>query len=167
MKKLLKLSALSLALIGISSGSYAACTGASCTANPVTATVYTPITITKSHDLVFGKFSPGASTGSINDAASTTGGVTPITDATRGAASFSVSGNVSSAYTVTSVPATVTLTGPGPSMIATLTLVGGTSRTLNGSGADTITIQGSLAVAGSATQTAGNYSGTYDVNVNY
>ncbi len=64
-------------------------------------------------------------------------------------------------YSVT-IPATVSLTGPGSAMTVTLTDPG--AGTLTG-GTDTFNVGGTLAVG--ASQTAGSYSGTYTVSVNY
>ena len=72
-----------------------------------------------------------------------------------------MTGASGASYSVT-VPASVSLTGPGTAMTATLTNDGGGSLT---GGTDTFNVGGTLSVG--ASQTAGSYSGTYTVSVNY
>ncbi len=131
------------------------------------ATVITPISVSAGNDLEFGSFAvDGSTAGTITQAGATTGGVTAASGGTtRSAATFSVSGNGSTPYTFT-LPSTATLSdGASHNMTATLSFASGNaSRTLS-SGAETVTINGSLAVA--ANQTVGSYTGTYDVTVSY
>ena len=131
------------------------------------ARVVTPIAISQTKALEFGSFASSASSGTITQAGTFTGGVTAVSGgATRSAGIFSVTGEaVSTPYTFT-LPATATLTSGANTMTATLSLASGTSsRTLNASGADLVSANGSLAV--SANQAAGTYAGTYTVTVNY
>ena len=163
MKNILKLSAAFLAISSMSSNALAAT--AVGTAN---ARVVTPISVTAGTALEFGSFASSASTGTITQAGVVTGGVTAVTGgATRAAGTFTVNGEAvnGTSYTFT-LPATATLTSGANNMTATLSLAAGTaSRTLNASGVDAVSVNGSLAVA--ASQAAGAYTGTYTVTVNY
>ncbi|WLI90873.1 DUF4402 domain-containing protein [Massilia sp. R2A-15] len=143
-----------------------------------TATVVTPIAVTKATDLVFGSFYPGATTGTVdvntNGTRTVSGGVAVASGgATPSAAKFDVTGQASAAYTITYATG-VTLTGPGAPMaltqISDLTGAGGaatlnTAGTLTAGGTQSIYIGGSLAVG--ANQTAGAYSGTISATVVY
>jgi hypothetical protein len=85
-----------------------------------------------------------------------------VDDSNASAGVFDITGANSEAILV-SVPATATLTGPGTDMTATLSSIDPT--TTDGSGDATLTVYGSLTAA--AAQTAGSYSGTYNVTVIY
>jgi len=123
-----------------------------------------PIAVTQDTALAFGNIGPSAAAGtvivSLAGAQSVTGGVTAL-GGTVAAGAFTVTGASGATYSVT-IPGTVSLTGPGTAMEVTLTDPG--SGTLTG-GTDTFNVGGSLAVG--ANQTAGSYSGTYTVSVNY
>jgi hypothetical protein len=169
MKKFLILSALNLALISISSSSYAA----NSASGNISATVSSAIAIANTTDLLFGRFSvspTNAGTVVINTAGSrsVTSGVTGITSTVQ-AGNFNVSGDANAAYTIT-LPAdgTVTLTnqsGPGTMPVSTFTSNPGSTGTLDGSGAQSLKVGATLNV--SAAQTPGNYTGTYLVSVTY
>ena len=157
------------------SGGASAANNASATA---TATVVTPIAITKAVDLVFGSFYPGASIGTVdvntNGTRSVSGGVTSASGgATPSAAKFDVTGQGSATYTI-AYASGVTLTGPGSPMaltqISDLTGAGGAATlvaagALTAGGTQSIYIGGSLAVG--ANQTAGAYSGNISATVVY
>lgn len=136
------------------------------TAN-ASATVVTAIGISETTAMQFGYFSASGSSGTINQVGSVSGGVTAVgSGIARSAGIFAVSGTGSSSYTFT-LPSSVTLTRSGGSetMDATLSFASGNpSRSLT-SGAEDVTINGSLAVG--ANQAAGAYSGTYTVSVAY
>lgn len=137
--------------------------------------IYKTLSVTQGAALDFGSFVASSSAGTINQSGSTTGGVTAVSSS-RSAGSFTVSGEQQNgiAYSF-SLPATATLscdTGTttscsgAPNMTATLSFsAGSASRTLNASGQDVVTINGSLAVG--ANQLSGVYKGTYNVTVNY
>ncbi|PIW25691.1 MAG: hypothetical protein COW30_18940 [Rhodospirillales bacterium CG15_BIG_FIL_POST_REV_8_21_14_020_66_15] len=123
-----------------------------------------PISVTQDTALAFGNIGPSAASGtvaiSLAGAQSVTGGVTAL-GGTVAAGAFSVTGANGASYSV-SVPASVTLSGPGTAMTATLNHDGGGSLT---AGTDTFNVGGTLSVG--ANQTAGSYSGTYTVSVDY
>ena len=130
------------------------------------ATVLTPINITAPKALTFGTFAPGTVAGTVV--------VTPAgaRSATNALLSTSVAGDFGR-FTVTganltfaiTAPTSVTLLGGGPSMIATLSGIG-TSGTISG-GTVNIDFGGSLAVGTAALQTAGAYSGSFTMQVEY
>lgn len=137
-------------------------------ANSVTAgasvEIAAPVSITQNTALAFGNVGPSALAGtvavSLVGVKSVTGGVSDL-GGTPAAGAFTVTGANGAIYTVT-VPATVSLTGPGTAMTATLVHDGGGALT---GGTDTFNVGGTLAVG--ASQTAGSYSGSYTVSVNY
>jgi hypothetical protein len=89
-------------------------------------------------------------------------GVTYLNGAAAG--TFTATGTAGEPLVVT-FDASDTLTGPGPAMtINAFTPGGATTFT---SGTVTFSVGATLAVAGSSTQTAGNYAGNYNVTVNY
>lgn len=169
--------ALAVVVLGatVLSGSASAANNASATAS---ATVVTPIAITKATDMVFGSFIPTTAAGTIavntDSAVTFTGGVTAAPGgATAAAAKFSVTGEPNATYTIAYAP-TVTLTGPGTAMTLTqvsdLTGAGGAATlvatgTLSGTGAQSIFVGGSLAVG--ANQVSGAYTGNITATVAY
>ncbi|GGE73627.1 DUF4402 domain-containing protein [Massilia psychrophila] len=173
----LKIALVSVLALGATtlSGGASAANNASATA---TATVVTPIAITKSADLVFGSFYPGATTGTVdintNGARTFTGGpVTASGAAAPAAAKFDVTGQASSTYTI-AYAAGVTLTGPGAPMaltqISDLTGAGGATTlaaagALSAGGTQSIYIGGSLAVG--INQVSGAYTGNITATVVY
>ena len=136
----------------------------------VNAVVVNTLTVSQT-TLNFGSFSSSASSGTINQIGTTTGGVTAVSGgATRAAAVFSVSAGDSSStpYIFTLPPtATIGIGGSGGTDQMTVTLAfasGSSSRTLS-SGSDAVTVNGNLAVA--ANQASGTYTGTYLVTAAY
>jgi hypothetical protein len=144
------------------------------------ATVIEPIEITKSADLVFGKFAPGGG-GTVTvatDGARTAadGPILSISGATPTAAKFDVTGDNNSTYGITwsgaieladsaSTPNTMAL-----SKISDLTAAGATagevsSGTLSGSGAQSIYLGGELTVG--VAQPDGTYTGDVTATVEY
>jgi len=124
--------------------------------------------------LEFGKIGIGTansvvtvSTAGARSLASGDAGLT-VTTTTPSAAGFAVTGGAGLTYTL-SVPANniVTLTGPGPALkLQDFTkLSQSTTETLNGSGKDWFAVGASLEIPAAAT--AGAYTGTFQVVVNY
>lgn len=146
------------------------------TAQAVTnATVVLPLTITKTVNLNFGKFMSGAAAAAgtvvvgTDNAQSVTGGVTTTAGlgATATAATFTVTGEPSSTYALT-YPAQTALTGTGsPMTISTFSpaVDVGSVGTFDGTGTQELIVGATLNVG--ANQTAGSYTGTLDVAVNY
>jgi len=158
-----------LGLLGLAvSPAQAATNSAPANANSI---IITALTITKNTDLNFGTVVPGATTGTIVIAPSAAGTQTCTTAICTGggnsSAKFTLAG--AAGYTaVMTIPATVALTGPGPSMTATLSnSLTANKLLLTGTAADSFYVGGSLAVGTSALQTTGAYTGTFTVTVAY
>jgi len=131
----------------------------------ITATILTPISISKQADLGFGEVYPDATlAGTVT--VDYTGGRTFNGGAAAGtvpgsAAAFTVTGESGSTYAVT-IPATVNLTGPGTDMTVSLTDNATGDLSL---GSDTFQVGGVLNVG--ANQISGAYSASFTVTVNY
>jgi len=150
------------------------------TANALSsATVIAGITLTKTANLTFGSFSVGTGGGTVvvhsdGSAPTETGTVVRVPAANAvTAASFDVAGEPGETFTIT-LPTTVDLTGPGPAMPLTLfeDSKGGTSalpksNVVLTAGAATFTVGATLTAADSTAQTAGLYTGDFDVTVTY
>jgi hypothetical protein len=160
MKIFLRLTALIAVISSASSSAYAI----SATAN---ARVVTPVAISQTTALEFGSFASSAAAGTITQAGVVSGGVTAVAGgSTRSAGVFAVSGESSASTTYTfTLPTTATLTSGANTMTATLSFASGTAARTLTTGADTVSINGSLAVG--ASQAAGVYTGTYTVTVAY
>lgn len=137
------------------------------------AVIATPITLTNTAGLNFGTILAGtvASTVQLTAAASPTRTVTAgdaaLATSTISAAAFSVNGTAGQTYAIT-LPAdgTVTLTGPGPAMAVNgFAHDAGATPTLSGTPPDTLHVGATLSVG--AGQTAGSYTGSFDVTVAY
>jgi hypothetical protein len=141
------------------------------------ANIVTPIAISETTSLHFGTMAVLAGTGgtcvlSTQGVRTQTGGVNlSVQTPTATNAAFSVSGAVSTTYAIT-LPATIIVSYLTNNMtIGTLLArtasagADGLTGTLNGSGADTFTVGGTLTVT--AGQIAGLYTGTFDVTVAY
>jgi hypothetical protein len=135
-----------------------------------TATVVTPISISKTADLVFGKFS--ASTGgtvAMSTAAlrSKSGAVVLLAGTAGNAAAFSVTGDASATYSIT-LPSdnTITVSDGATHTMAVDSFVSDpdAAGTLTG-GTQSIAVGATLTV--DSGQTAGGYTGTFDVGVEY
>jgi hypothetical protein len=172
MKQVLKIFMLAIVLVAFSASAFAQVT-AQATAS---ATIITPISITKTADMNFGNIAVNASPGTVILPAAaapvrtTTGGCSlPAAAGTVAAATFTVAGESGYTYSIT-LPAdgTVSLTGPGAPMgantfVSTPTV--GAGGTLTG-GTETLYVGATLSVAGG--QTPGTYtSANFDVTVNY
>ena len=136
------------------------------------ATVITPIAISKTTDMNFGNLAVSTAPGTIVLAPAGTraksGGVTlPAVTGTFGAAVFHVTGLTGSTYSIT-LPSTYTISdGASHNMtVDTFTSTPSATGTLTG-GAQDIQVGATLNVAGS--QTAGTYTngGGFNVTVNY
>lgn len=133
------------------------------------AEVMTPISISNTAALRFGKFSAltgGTVVISTAGARSATGAVVLSSTNAGGAASFTVSGDANATYTVT-LPNSATLTH-GVDNTKTMSVGSFTASgtgTLSGAGTETISVGATLTVGNA--QTTGTYSGTFDVSVEY
>ena len=164
-----KLIAFSALLLAFSAKSFAQ---ASATATS-TATIVTPIGITKTVDMNFGNVAVGSSTGTAvltpAGSRSATGGVTlPATTGTVAAASFNVAGEGTYTYAIT-LPSSVTITrntGTETMTVNTFTSTPSSTGALT-AGAQTLTVGATLNTG--ASQVAGTYvSGSaFTVTVNY
>lgn len=157
MKKLLAI----IAIILATSESFAAsATGT------VRATVVDNIAVNQTTGLNFGSFTASGSSGTINQAGTTTGGVTAVSGGeTRAAAVFNVTGNGSSAYSFTIPTGPVTMNSGINTMQVNLSFASGTTSRSLTSGSESVVINGVLNVG--ANQALGNYTGSYAVDVNY
>jgi hypothetical protein len=145
---------------------------ATASATPAGVTIAAAITIVHTAHLHFGQIVAGTGAGTVVQTAlaspgrtatgCTLGNTTGMTPAT-----FSVGGEPNATYAIT-LPgdSDVTLTGPGdPMAITAFSSSPVTTGTLNGSGAQTLYVGGTLNVG--AAQVAGAYTGTFDVTVTY
>jgi hypothetical protein len=173
------------------------------TANvPASATIIPPVVVTEPADIRVGNIAAGALAGTVvlvmpallpatapttlapvinstrtNVNAVAVGGLTCSVTVPCGVGSVQIAGLANAALATVTVPATVTLTGAGPSMILTTTkrygptlgaagvITGAT--TLSATGTAYLILGGSLAVGTSALQTAGLYTGTAALTIDY
>jgi hypothetical protein len=170
MKRLL----VSAAVLGLLTSAPAFAAGPTASVNTgADATVVAPIAITNvvndvTTKLSFGQIAANSTAGHVLISAA---GVLSSPDvptliapgSTGSVPTFTVSGSPGLAYTGTVAP-TVTLSGPGTDMIATLTKVGGLSN-LDANGKDSFALSASLAVG--ASQTPGLYTGTFATTAAY
>jgi hypothetical protein len=167
MKNLFKLFATSIVLLSFSAATFAQ---VSATAT-VSATIITPIAITKTVDMNFGNIAVGLTGGTVvldpANARTKTGGVTlPAVAGTVSAASFTVTGLAASTYSIT-LPATVIIVSGTPTMTVSAFTSTPSGTGLLTSGTQTLTVGGTLTVA--ASQAAGLYTlaNGLSVTVNY
>lgn len=132
-------------------------------------TIVTPLALAKNAELVFGNvYRPATGAGSATVTMPTssdtpTGSTLASGGPTRSRAAFTVTGEVGKAYSVT-VPANFTMTrSGGGSLVVTLNSSKATG-TLT-AGTDTFHVGGSFALADNTA--AGDYSGTFNVQVDY
>jgi hypothetical protein len=134
--------------------------------------IVAPNTLIKTDDLMFGSIMPSATAGTVTIAAATgartsTGGATPVGAGYQraefvGMAPIGIFTNV----TLPSGTTTLNRVGGGASMNATLAVEGGTGiRWFPGTGVQTFRVGGTLNVG--ANQTAGQYLGTFTLQVDY
>ena len=164
-----KLSALAILVIGFAANVSAQST-ASATAS---ATIISPISITKTVDLDFGNVAASGAAGTVvispAGVRSTTGGVSlPVITGTVTSASFDVAGQANYTYAITLPAAAITISSGANTMsVDAFTSTPTATGTLSGLGAQTVTVGATLNVG--ASQASGLYiSGTpFDVTVNY
>jgi hypothetical protein len=150
-----------------------------------TAHIFVPIAITPGATLAFGKVAPTASNGTLvlaTDNSVTPTNVTAIAGSTTTAGSFNVTGEKGAAFSVTLPSSTSLSDGASHSMtVDTFTIKwtnntnvagslissGGTATlgTLVGGGAAGLAVGGTLHV--NSAQAAGDYTGSYNVDVAY
>lgn len=135
------------------------------------------ISINNTTGLEFGQIAAGTGgtvTVAPNSNRSSTGGVILAGGTTETAASFTINGGANAGYAVTVPTSDVTLTHTDTinTMVANSftyraasALADNTAGTLDGAGADTVTVGATLTV--SATQAAGAYAGNFTVGVSY
>ena len=139
------------------------------------ASVFRPIALSGATGLAFGKIvrpSTGTGTVTVNNATgvrSVTGtGAIGLNSPTPSRASYSVSGEGGQVFSLT-VPASFSMTGPGPALTVTLTPTASGSQTLSSAlgsaGTFSFGVGGSFPI--SSTTTTGAYSGSYGVTVQY
>jgi hypothetical protein len=155
------------AVLAVSLGATAAQAATNQATATATAKIISAITVTKNTDLNFGTAIASAAGGTVVvtplvAATQTCTGVT-CTGGGQTSAQFSISGATGTVAVIT-VPASVSLTGPGVAMTATLNSSAATLALL-GTAADAFQVGGSLAVG--ANQATGSYSGSFTVTVAY
>jgi len=139
-----------------------------------TATVFRPIALAGTADLVFGTITcPRSGTGSVTlDPATgerqlTGDGVIAIGSSPH-RATYMVSGEGGQTFSVT-VPSSFTMNGPGDTIVVTLTTTASGAQTLDGSlgsaGSASFGVGGSFSLP--STKSGGTYSGTFVVSVAY
>lgn len=137
-------------------------------------TVVTPIAISKTQDLQFGKFIAGpggtliiAPADAVNHIPAAVGVTTNATFANgAGPASFTVTGDAGAAYSI-NIPSTVTLTKPVTLETMTVSAINsdaGATPTITG-GSVIVNVGGTLTVG--AAQVPGTYAGSFNVTVDY
>jgi len=171
----LKFFTLSAAIFAFSTISFGQQEGTASATSSVT--IIKPITITKTRDLVFGSIvSSSTSAVSVvataveNTVVSATGfGATEgdplsVSSAARTSAQFNITGDLNESFSI-DLDETVSMTGGGDPLSVTLTKnLNDTGNTL-GSGAAVLYVGGSFTIP--AGQTAGKYTGTFNVTVAY
>lgn len=160
------LAAAGLAIPGISLAASATASSSS--------TVVTPITITKSADLAFGKFAAGTGgtvTVSTSGARTVSGAVTGMSSTTT-AAKFDVAGETGATYTITLSGTTVLTSGTDTMAFVAISDLTGANATSGGvtngtltAGAQSIYVGGTLTVASG--QAPGTYTGNVIASVDY
>jgi hypothetical protein len=171
MKQILKVFVLGLVMFAFSTSTFAQ-VSATATAS---ATIVSPIAIVNASNMNFGNIAVSAAPGTVVLPAAlapvrtVTGGCTlPATTGTVAAAAFTVTGQSGFTYAIT-LPASASLTGPGPAMTAN-TFVSSPTVAAGGlltGGTQTLYVGATLNVAGA--QTAGAYTtaAAFTVTVNY
>ncbi len=166
MKKMIKFFAITIVMFSFAAGAFAQVTATA----DATATIMTPITITKDVDLNFGNLAVNTTAGTLilatDNSRSVTGGVTLMPGGTITAASFTVTGVPAAVYSI-SLPASIVITDGTNNMTVNAIISSPTpTGTLTG-GTSTLLVGATLNVL--ASQPAGIYTNTtdLDVTVNY
>lgn len=165
MKKIL-LAAVALAFVPATA--FAAPSGNESTANgSASATVVSPIVLTHTSGAVlnFATFTTGTGGTVVVDTAgavSATGDVGLVPGATGSADGFSVTGDASRSFSITTTGGSVT---SGASSMTFTTSPSAASGTLSAGGTASFSVGGTLTVPGTAA--AGNYTGSYSATVTY
>ncbi len=134
------------------------------------ATIVTPLAIAVGLNLRFGKISSSAAAGTVLISAAgirtSTGGVGLVSSgSTQGQATFNVTGDFNSTYSI-GLPASTTIVAGANSMtVNTFVSNPATTGTLSATGAQTVNVGATLNVA--ASQAGGSYTGTFVVTMNY
>ena len=169
MKKVTKFFAISIMMFSFAAGTFAQ-PGVSATAT-ATATIITPIAISKTVDMNFGDVAVNATAGTVvmtpAGVRTVTGGCTlPTAIGTVSAASFTVTGLAASTYSITLPAAATTITAVSNMTVDTWTSTPTPTGTLT-AGTSTLTIGATLHVG--ASQAAGTYVSAipFIVTVNY
>ncbi|MEJ1223884.1 DUF4402 domain-containing protein [Sediminicola sp. 1XM1-17] len=137
-----------------------------------TAEIITPISIVNAADMNFGTLAAAPTTGTVvlgtDGSRSSTGGVTLSTSGTAStAASFTVTGEANSTYSLT-LPSSITLSGPTSTMtVDTFISSPATQGTLNGSGSSTVNIGATLNVGANQADEVYTNAADLTVTVNY
>ena len=170
MKNMKKVFVLAIVAFGFAASSFAQVTATAST----TATILTPIAITKTVDMNFGNIAVSPTVGGTVVLPTTgvrtlTGGVTlPVVTGTVTAATFTVTGEGTSTYSITLPSSAITLNGPSSATMTVQSFVSTPSSTGTlTAGTQQIKVGATLNVA--AAQAAGSYtnaSGLF-VTVNY
>ena len=155
-----RLAVLALAMAGAGSAIAASINAVS------TSSVVAPIKITKSADLAFGTFSSSDTGGTVTIGAdnvrSITGDVTLMAGGTPKAAKFDVTGQAGLTY---SIGVTATDLKSGDNIMAVAPVSSLPSGLLDGTGAQSFFVGGTVTVA--ANQAAGEYTGSVTATVQY
>ena len=164
MKKIILASAIVLAS---ASPAFAASGNTSTASGSATATIVEPIVLTHTSGaaLGFGRFTTGTG-GSVTVSAagvgSVGGDVAFVPGSTNSADAFSVTGDASRSFSISTGAGTVT---DGTTSISFTTSPSAATGTLSTGGTATFTVGGQLTLAG--TEAAGAYTGTYSATVTY
>ena len=132
------------------------------------ATIATPISVSENTSLAFGTILAGASQSTIvvstAGARSVGSGDATLLGGTPAAAAFDVTGEGSTSYSVSFTAGTLTRAGGSETMTVD-TFTDDSGGSIAGGGSDSFNVGATLTVA--ANQTAGSYTGTYTVSVDY
>lgn len=160
---------LALAILGFTSSTFAQSTATNATAN-ASATLLTPLSITKDVDLNFGNIASSNEEGTAvlttGGVISRTGGVAILDGVTPAAAKFTVIGASSETYSM-QAPSSIKLRSGSVELDLSLVYDKNATGNVLSSGSSTILVGGTLSIP--ANTVAGTYSNTTDlkITVNY
>ena len=137
-----------------------------------------PISVTAGDDLLFGrvvKGDTGTNTVTINETTGVRGAIggggnAALAGGTVGRATFDVTGEPNTGFSIAFGPSTgtISLTDSGTGSISATLALSGTSGTTNGSGNASFGVGGTLTIDNTdSNDQAGTYNGTFDVTVTY